>query len=783
MHLQFFKRSFVWSLAVPCGVLLLLALLQSGLLQVFSVGLVTQDALVAGGIQSCLLALLMPWVLFLNYQEFWGTRSLSSEEMRGMLWRLYFKVWLALVGSSLGLYFVLRTFGVYFSGFSPLWILCFAALSLYGALWFAQNLAPDKRQWIYGFGVVILGSLLGSLFSGQAELIAGVTLGLLCLGTWLLWQIFPVSETAFSADTDLSVFLFYPLISGGRGLPKSWRRLRFMANSTALPLLVLLCGFLPMALFIWSVFWGGNHWAENLPVLQDYLDPVYPWLLVALLLVQVPSAYFWQGRREYWLTRPLSRWHMLGVSVGVHFGIYALTVLLGVVLCQAYTGYVFQGPFYALVLFFFVLGPALAFVTLLQMGLGLGGFAGLSYLLIRGDGLSYLLWAIAFVGWGLMLTRSSLRTSSRWLMGLGVALAVNSVLFYSMQQDPVLQAAYPRNTNTWDYRQQSRIETYLTHVLWLDVPRHEVPFAVADAVLMLDNQPDAGVNALMQDTLYMLQNQDILAVPPEDVLRLWEGDLQETAKRLQYWRSFAPQNKQWLAFEHALQKKSAEALAEAQRAYQVEPSLQHGLQWAYLQRVFLQEEQAWHTYQDLLKRYPESRASLLLQQAHLLAWGCQPEKAQHLYRQARQSGVSLSLSDLERMGQAQGNYVMSCVGRMPLTVEGLKGARYFQRTLNEWSQLNPHKQLYVASQSLFLAQNSPEILAYFKTLLRTEDFAVLQAKSRELSRLWEWARQHGVMNPNLRRTYSLLPAIFEGKLLTPEERQHYPNLLNALDGY
>lgn len=782
MHLQFFKRSFAWSLAIPCGVLLLLALLQSGLLQVFSVGWVTQDSLVAGGVQSCLLALLMPWIVFLRYQEFWGTRSFSSEEMRGLLWQLYFKVWLLLVGSGLGLYFVLRTFGVYFSGFSPLWILSFSAVSLYGALWCAQNLVPDKRQWIYSFGVVILGGLLGSLFSAWTELIGVMTLGLLCLGTWLLWRVFPVSETEFSADTDLSVFLFYPLFSGGQWLPKRWRRLAFMASSTYLSLLLLLCGAL-IFVMAWSMFWGGAQWLSPLSLAQDYLEPLYPWILVALLLIQVQSLYFWQSRQEFWLTRPISRWQMQGLSVAVHFVLYFCTVLLGVLMCQAYTGYVFQGGFYAWVVFLFLLGPSLIFMSLLQMGLGLGGFVGTSYLLNQGNMLSYALWGIALVGWVFLMSRTHFRYQTQWLTGLGVALAVNVVLFYGIQRDPVLQAVYPRHTNTWDYRQQYRIETYLTHLLWLNVPRDEPPFAVAQAVLMLDDQADAGVNTLMKDTLYMLQNQEVLAVPPEDILQLWEGDLQATVKRLQYWRGFAPHNKQWLAFEYALQGKSTQALDEAKRAYQTDPSLQHGLQWAYLQRVFLQEEQALRTYQNLQQHYPDSRAVLLLQQAHLLARGCQPDKAKHFYQQARQAGISLSLADLERMGQTKGAYVMHCVGQIPPAAERLLASQYVKRSLSNWSQLTAETQLYVASQTLFLSQNRPEILAYFKPLLRAKDFAVLQAKSREMSRLWQWARQHGVMNPDLRRTYSLLPAIFNGKLLTPEERQDYPNLLKALDGY
>lgn len=778
MHLQFFKRSFAWSLVVPCGVLLLLALLQSGLLQVFSVGIVTQDALVAGGVQSCLLALLMPWVLFLNYQEFWSTRSLSSEEMRGMLWRLYLKVCGGLVSAALLLYFGLRALGWSFSGFSPLWIISFAALSLYGSLWCVQNLTPDKRQWISGIGVIVLGSMLASLFSAWAELIGCLTLVVLNLVTWLLWRVFPVSERAFSADTDLSVFLFYPLFSGEKWLPTGLRRLLFMASSTYLSLLVLLCGFLPLALLIWSVFWGGNQWSENLSVLQDYLDPVYPWLLVALLLIQVQSAYFWQARREFWLTRPISRWQMQGVSVAVHFALYCLTVGLGVMLCQAYTGYVFQSGFYALVLFFFLLGPSLAFVTLLQIGLGLGGFSGLTYLLIQGDSLSYLLWAIAVAGWVFMLTRPQFRTSSQWLTGLGVALVVSSVLFYGVQHAPVLQAAYPRHTNTWDYRQQSRIETYLTHVLWLNVPRHEAPFAVADAVLMLDNQADVGVSALMKDTLDRLHDQDVLAAPPEGFLDLWEGEKDLVGRRLQYWRQFAPDNKQWLAFEYALRGLSYQALAEARRAYQSAPSLQNGLQWVYLQQVFLQETQALRTYQHLEQHHPEFRARLLLQQGHLLARGCQAELAQQRYQQARKAGVLLSLNDIKQMKQS----AWFCLDKKP-TLETLLSSQYLKRSLKNWPQLDADSQLHVARDALFDSQNNPEVLTFFKPLLRAEDYKALQATSQEIKHLWAWSAQHGMMNPARRRTYSLFPAIFRAELLSGAERQHFPHLLRSLGHY
>lgn len=778
MHLRFFKRSFAWSLAIPCGVLLLLALLQSGLLQVFSVGWVTQDALVAGGVQSCLLALLMPWVLFLRYQEFWGTRSFSSEEMRGMLWQLYFKVWLALVGSGLGLYFVLRTFGVSFSGFSPLWILSFSALSLYGSLWCVQNLTPDKRQWIYSFGVVVLGGLLGSLFSAWTELIGVMTLGLLCLGTWLLWRVFPVSETEFSADTDLSAFLFYPLFSGGQWLPKRWRRLAFMASSTYLSLLLLLCCFLPLALLIWSVFWGGNQWSENLSVLQDYLDPVYPWLLVALLLIQVQSAYFWQARREFWLTRPISRWQMQGVSVAVHFTLYFLTVGFGVLLCQLYTGYVFQGGFYALVLFFFLLGPSLAFVTLLQIGLNLGGFGGLTYLLIQGNGLGYLLWSIAGVGWVFMLTRSRFRTSTQWLTGIGVALLVNAVLFYGMQHSLVLQAAYPRYPSVRYYQQLSRIETYLSHLLWLDVPRHEPPFEVAQSVLMLDSQPQKAVSTLIKDTLHMLHDQDILEVSPDTFFALWVGRRAYAVERLQYWRRFAPSSQHWLAFEYALQEKPEQALAEARRAYQAEQSLEKGLQWAYLQQVFLQEKQALQTYQMLLRRHPESQSRSLFQLGHLLSRGCQPELAQQRYQQARQAGFSFSLTDIQNMRKS----VWYCLDAPP-PLKSLLSAQLLKRSLSHWSQFNVESQLRVARDALFDSQNNPEMLAFFKPLLQAEDFTALQETSQEIERLWRWSEAHGVMSPRLRRIYHLFPALFRGGILTDEEKRRYPHLLKTLGRY
>lgn len=781
MHLSFFKRSFAVSLMVPCVLLLTLALLQSGLLHVFSVGIVSQDALVAGAVQSCLLILLMPWVLFLRYQEFWSTRSFSSEEMREMIWKLYLKFCGGLVCCSLGLYVILRVFSVYFSGFSPLWIMCFAALSLYGALGCAQNLMPDKRQWIYGFGIVILAGFLGRLFPTWGNTIACLGLMLLCFGTWLLWRIFPVSDRVFSADTDLSALLFYPLFSGGNGLPKTWRRFAFMSSSTYLSLLVLLCGLLPLTLIFWSVFWLGNQWGQSFSLHQDFLEPVYPWVLVALFLTQVQSAYFWQGRREFWLTRPISYWQIQGLSVGVHFALYFLTVFLGVLLCQAYTGYTFQGGFYASIVFFFLLGPALAFITLLQMGLGLGGIVGVTYLLTRGDSLSYILWGIALAGWIFMATRSHYRTSTQWKLGLGVAVAIHAVLFYGFQHSPVLRAVDPtQETNSWDYGQQSRIETYLTHLLWLNVPRHESPFAVAQAVLLLDTQPETAVDTLMKDTLAMLQKTDILEVSPEAFLQLWDGDRDAAGRRLKYWREFAPQSKQWLAFEYALQGKSAQALAEAQRAYEEAPDLQRGLQWAYLQRVFLQEEQALRHYQDLQQRFPEARDQLLLQQGQLLARGCEPALAQKLYQQVNKANALLSLQDLKQIRLSGHDW--SCLEKQPTLAELLE-SQYLKRSLKNWTQLNAESQLYMARDTLFDAHNSPEVLAFFKLLLRAEDFSALQATSKEIQDLWVWAESHGVMNAKSRRTYSLFPAIFKGELLTAEERQHYPHLLAALGKY
>ncbi len=506
----------------------------------------------------------------------------------------------------------------------------------------------------------------------------------------------------------------------------------------ALPVLVLLT----WSFFLWS-------WDEMMEVTGDLTLPLSPWLTTAILLLQIPISRLWKSRQEFWLTRPVSFREVNGANLFFQGILYLALIALGMLLCQLFSGYSFALPFYLLVLYLFLLGPVTLPVFFLSIVLGYGqSLSDISLLLSVGGAITFVLWALALC-WMLyrLFSTEALR---RFYMPLWAVTSVATTLLFigGSQQTTAL-----RVTQWADgipiYRQQWRIGYQLNNVLWFNVPAQEEPFAIANALLHLDNEPESAVRYLLKDTLKTLDvNENIYDMETYIFRSLWEGEQKRTLQALNYWSTFAPEVQDYKPFVLALDNQFAQAIQLAEELFKQDPSLDKGLQLAFLQRVYFSEVQALGTYADLRSRYPEAQAKLYRYQGDLLSEVGDSQQAelayQQAFKQARQSGESLPLKTLEDFRLSQRiNQLRAVLPKKSLADYQKK--REYQRLLNAWAQYSPEQRLSSAQWFLFDANNDAQVISLFLPRLSTANAARLQQLHREIKQFLIEVEHDGVI--------------------------------------
>lgn len=778
--MRFFEKTFGWSVASVCALGVFFFLLQETLtLYIPLLPPLTENTLMTSLMQGALLALVLPWFFFVAYDEYWLTRALNAVECSNHIWRIYVRYWLGIMVVFGGVSLLLHRFDAGIQPVSVYWMIFFAALSWSGALLFAQQLKPSLRQGMVLGACLALYGVMALQWPGQWALSINACLVLLCGGTWWMWRRDQQREDDSLGSVDLSAFLFAPfrpLNPGFTGF-KTLRRMGVMAQESYYGLLLLTLFVLPVFTLLSFPLVLGS-WDEVIAVTDQWTLPLSPWLMTAIVLVQVPLFQFWRKRKEYWLTRALSTRAFLAANVGAQLVIYLTVVAIGALICQAFSGYVVALPFVLLVLYLFLLGPVAAVLLVGMSALGyaqhltrlswsLSQFAGLT------GWLTGVMWSVAFVWWlfaGWLMVRSSFSYRSYFGGAVVTGCLSLGVLILSQGQSAAMQVLNFKNENPI-YRQQWRIQYNVTNVLWLQVPVQNEPFALADAVLSLDEHPEVAVQYLVDDVLKAFPE-------PMHWRNMYSHNRQSTLRALQYWIGFLPRTAEVNAavpFVFLLQDQPEQALAAAKAWFRQEQTLVAGTRLAFVQQVLFRERQALQTYRDLMVKFPESQGELLRLQAHLLLQSSQFTAAAQSFQGVREQGRTLSLDELQWTRLLQRPATLS--ESMPKY--RIEKSRLYQRQLQEWSGYTPEQRLEKAQTWLYLTHNAPRVLNLFKSRLSAAQVQQLVAFSRELEVFVQASRAYGVLDSPRRPLDMIAPELWQSQAF----RQALTTPLPLLDAF
>lgn len=781
--MRFFEKSFLASVVIPCVFCVMLFILQTSFNFYFPfLPVLSENTLMASMAQGALLALILPWFFFARYEEFWLTRSLLRQEFTPKIWHGYLRWWVGLVLVFATLPVFLNRLLPAVAGIEPVgsyWLIVFASLSFYGALLFVQGLKPDLKQAVIGGGVLIGSLAIALQFPQWHQTVIAGGLCVLCGLSWGVWRFATVKDSVAKAHADFSVFLFAPLGQRRRWKNPLLNRYWTLGQESYYALLLLILLALPLlVLLTWPFFL--RSWDEVMAITGDLTLPLSPWLTTAIFLLQIPVSRLWKSREEFWLTRPVSFREMHGVNLFVQGILYLALIAQGMVVCQLFSGYSFAFPFYLLVLYLFLLGPVTLPVFFLSIVLGYGqSLSDLSWLLIKGDTITFALWILA-LGWMLYRLFSTQALRRFYLPAWAVTSMVLTLLFiWGSQHTAVLRVTAPID-GVPIYRQQWRMGYQLTNVLWFNVPVQEEPFAIANALKHLDDAPVPAVRYLLKDTLNTLnKNQDIYEMQTYDFRSLWEGDRERTLQALNYWSAFAPEVQDYQPFALALGNTSEQAIQRAEQLFKQDPTLEKGLQLAFLQRVYFFETQALSTYADLRSRYPEAQVEIYRYQGDLWSEARDFQQAeiayQHGLSQARQSGESLPLKTLKALLLSQRVNQLP-VGSLKMSLTDYRQKREYQRLLNGWLQYSTEQRLNHAQRFLFDANNDAQVLSLFLPRLSTANAVRLQQLHFEIKQFVSEAQRDGLIYNARRPLHAFLTQLWKQKGVKKDLSQRYPEL-------